>query len=458
MEKNRQEAKLGVTDNACRVTAVQQDSAVRDNSQLSAELEQQKDLLNKVKDELHREIKKRETVEAALRKSEKKLQQFVQSIPAICLLLDEDGKIIEYFGNNDGLFKIANKEAREALLGKFFRETAAAISNKVRLTVQSNKSQSVIYKVSMAGGIRFFESRMAPVRHLADGKKAVAAMILDITERWEAEYRLRYSYVLRRRSDFFDDIIAGNIAGEHLAAQAKIYGVDVSGLFCCCLLDVRGWPAFKESGGFGPPVQIVTKLIEVLEDNEKCAIWNTREGIGALVSLTGCGDTRQISLQFAARLERKVQSFDSSLSVWIGISNPHTGGDGIGNAFRQARSALAAVRKLDKSGEALCHFRDIGVVQLLAGLSDKQALEFVQENLEGIIRYDAKKGTNLLQTLEVILQSSSLKEAAEKMYIHHKTIAFRKQRIEKILTVSLTNFETKMVLSAAVKLYKLYFY
>lgn len=458
MEKNRQECKLGVTENERRFTAVQQASTVRESCKLAAELEQQKKLLDKFKVELRREIEKREAIEAVLRENGRKLKQFIQSMPAICLILDEDGNIVECFDNADKQSRTVNKDTNKSILEQFFRQTSDILLNRIRLTIQTGDPQSVVCKISMAGGIRFFECRMSSMRYLTDTKRTVAAIILDVTERWEDEHRLHYSYVLQRRSDFINTIIDGDLPGsQQLAVEAKTYGIDYSSSFYCCLLVVSDWTAITESGITIPPVRAVTKLIGVLENGEDCVIWNAREGIGVLACLPDCSDACQTSMQFAENLEKKVKSFDASLSVWIGISNPQTGYDGIKYGFQQAQGALAAARCLEKDGKSLCHFRDIGVVQLLAGLDNKQALEFVQENLEEIIRYDAKKGTNLLQTLEVLLESSNLKEAADKMYIHHKTIAFRKQRIEKIMAVSLDNFETKMVLSAAIKLYRLYF-
>jgi len=48
-----------------------------------------------------------------------------------------------------------------------------------------------------------------------------------------------------------------------------------------------------------------------------------------------------------------------------------------------------------------------------------------------------------------------LKEAAAKLFVHLKTIDFRKKRIEKILGVSLDHVETRMTLALAVRLLKL---
>lgn len=79
----------------------------------------------------------------------------------------------------------------------------------------------------------------------------------------------------------------------------------------------------------------------------------------------------------------------------------------------------------------------------------------MEDNIGKIIEYDQEKGTDLLNTLEEFLQNSSLRETAEKMFLHPKSIVFRKQRIEKILGISIESFEMRITLAVAIKLYKL---
>ena len=107
-------------------------------------------------------------------------------------------------------------------------------------------------------------------------------------------------------------------------------------------------------------------------------------------------------------------------------------------------------------GKTINYFREIGILQLLADMGGQQTTrEFILEKIGKLLDYDRKKGTNLVLTLEEVLQNNNLKEAAKRMYIHYKTMAFRKQRIEKILGVSLDDFEIKLALATAIKLYRL---
>jgi DNA-binding PucR family transcriptional regulator len=47
------------------------------------------------------------------------------------------------------------------------------------------------------------------------------------------------------------------------------------------------------------------------------------------------------------------------------------------------------------------------------------------------------------------------KEAAERSFVHHKTILLRKNRIEEILGVSIDDVKTRLTLSTAMKILRL---
>lgn len=48
-----------------------------------------------------------------------------------------------------------------------------------------------------------------------------------------------------------------------------------------------------------------------------------------------------------------------------------------------------------------------------------------------------------------------MKEAADILGVHYKTLMFRKQRLEEILEVSLDNFSSRMAIATALNLMKL---
>jgi DNA-binding PucR family transcriptional regulator len=99
------------------------------------------------------------------------------------------------------------------------------------------------------------------------------------------------------------------------------------------------------------------------------------------------------------------------------------------------------------------HFHDGQAYQLLYPLADGQdAEEFIERMVGNLLDYDRNNNTDLMITLKRILQSSNLKVVAEEMFLHHKTIVSRKQRIESILGTSLEPFDVRFNIAIALHL------
>ena len=64
------------------------------------------------------------------------------------------------------------------------------------------------------------------------------------------------------------------------------------------------------------------------------------------------------------------------------------------------------------------------------------------------------KRQEYFETLEALLGATTQKTAAEKLFVHEKTVQFRKQRIEATLGCSLDNAAQRMALSMAMRYWK----
>ncbi len=98
------------------------------------------------------------------------------------------------------------------------------------------------------------------------------------------------------------------------------------------------------------------------------------------------------------------------------------------------------------------NYGEIGVFQFLPAVLDSDHVkDFVQRTLGKLAEYDRIQGTELMHTLEKILQTDNLKMVAKQFYVHRQTVLFRKRRIETVLGVSLDDFETRLALGMALK-------
>lgn len=82
-------------------------------------------------------------------------------------------------------------------------------------------------------------------------------------------------------------------------------------------------------------------------------------------------------------------------------------------------------------------------------------IEWAYKFLEPIIKYDAEKSGCLFDTLKVILfANTSLRETADRLFIHKNTLMYRKKLIERMLNTTIE--EKKFLLSLAVAIISLH--
>lgn len=117
------------------------------------------------------------------------------------------------------------------------------------------------------------------------------------------------------------------------------------------------------------------------------------------------------------------------LRVAAGVSGSVDAVSRFPEAFREARLALSAA-SLPK--EPVVVFDELGVLRfLLAPGSGVELDAFARRILGPLLSYDEAHGTRLVQTLEAYLEADcNLQRAAKRLYIHHKTLRYRLQRIQ----------------------------
>ncbi|MGB2939073.1 MAG: GAF domain-containing protein [Candidatus Dormiibacterota bacterium] len=135
---------------------------------------------------------------------------------------------------------------------------------------------------------------------------------------------------------------------------------------------------------------------------------------------------------------------------------------GIGNATQdvhelprshdEARQSLRLARR----GGALrqvASYRNLGAFRLLLEVQNPLALaRFVEETLGPLMRYQEGRRTPLIETLERLsAEHWNRRAAARVLHLHVNSLAYRIQRIESLLGVSLEDAETRVALSIALR-------
>ena len=281
----------------------------------------------------------------------------------------------------------------------------------------------------------------------------------DITEQRRQELLLKATYERNKKNELMNELVLERLPSRKtLADAARMLGMRTVQPINCYLVTIGTFQGkTKEGWGDQPETfqQTVDSLVDELSD-DTCLAWESRDGIGVI-----CFDTtekapgKEEQLQQAECLRQSVHRMFPDVTVSIGIAEHASGLSEIGVRYQQASVAVKAGRRFWPLA-GVYHYLDIGIFQLLPCLRDRQQVDaFIGRTLGGLLQYDGKKQAEYLETLEVIIESDNLKEAAGRLAIHYKTLMFRKQRLESILGCSLDNFSSRMTLAAAVRLMKL---
>ncbi|SFG84847.1 PAS domain S-box-containing protein [Desulfotomaculum arcticum] len=399
-------------------------------------------------------------VEALRLESEKRLKEFARAMPDTSFIIDEDGRYVEIFGNNVNFPPISREKFKGHTIHQLLdQELADTLLNEIRQTIVTGRQRSLVFQMDLGQKEKIaVEGRLAPMSYLNDGKKTVAVSLTNITERRKAEKMLQFTYNLQRKSDFFNDIISGQgTMDKKIMATAENWGIDLTRPLFCCLVQIDKATGLHKNDqdnltDFQCPKN---NIIALLSDDEEYVLWDNRDHIGIFCYSVDTADEWLVSMQAAKRIREKISSYIPGLIITIGVSRMHSGLRSLGKSYEEARSAIIAAKCQGEKNGTIIHYRDIGFYQLIATCEIEHTGEYVQRNIGPLIKYDREKGAGFLQTLEVILESNNLKDAAQRIFLHYKTLAYRKKRIEEILGVSIDQFETRLTLATAIKLHKL---
>lgn len=200
---------------------------------------------------------------------------------------------------------------------------------------------------------------------------------------------------------------------------------------------------------------LVALMMDALEEDSRI-VWECANGIGVIyfgiIPFAGIIDEQK---RIAEQLRQIISSRTGEVEISIGIAEISNDISQIGAHYRQAVWALDVGMKVWPQNKTY-HYLELGAFQVLPYIDDSTPRnEFIEITLGKLLRYDNKKNVDFLQTLETLLLSVNLKEAAARLSIHYQTLMFQKRRMEKILGVSLEEPLARMSILTALFLLKL---
>ena len=140
------------------------------------------------------------------------------------------------------------------------------------------------------------------------------------------------------------------------------------------------------------------------------------------------------------------------LSISWGVSRIHEDAFALASAFEEATTALTAALRLGVRNVAL--YDELGIVRLLLGSgSDPDLHTFIDEVTGPLLAYDEEHDGSLILTLRTYFDANcSQKTAAERLFIHHKTMRYRLERIRQLTGLDLTQHEDRLRADVALRI------
>lgn len=137
----------------------------------------------------------------------------------------------------------------------------------------------------------------------------------------------------------------------------------------------------------------------------------------------------------------------------FGIGDYHKGIEGMRPSYREALTALHIGGEIGGSG-SITTFGELGVYRLLCNHAvANDARKFCDDYLLPVIDYDKEYNSELMMTLNVYMEcGQNLRKTAEKIFIHHNTVRYRLNLIEKLLKLSFGKADDILAVEIALKI------
>ena len=410
------------------------------------------------------DVTERRQAEMALQESNAKFRRLVQKTPLPLCFINREGTVgylndrfSETFGyTGEDLRTLVDwwelaypdKKYRQWVMEKW--EDAVEKANLEGKDIEAGE-----FKISCKNG----EVRTAGVVGIMMENNILIALT-DVTERRRQERLLKASYERKKKNELLNELVQERLPSKQtLTASARMLGMRVIEPFNCYIIAVDAYRGKHRSEWVHKRdeyQQLIDSLVDELAD-EACITWESNEGVGVLwFDTLSPMDRKEDQIQQAESLRSAIARVSPEVEVSIGIAERVATLTEIGVHYRQAVVAAGTGRRVWPKAK-IYHYLDIGVFQLLPYLQDKKQVDaYIERMLGPLLRYDKKKREEYLDTLEIIIISDNLKEAAQQLAIHYKSLMFRKQRLEEILGISLDVFATRMAVATAVHLMKLH--
>jgi len=285
------------------------------------------------------------------------------------------------------------------------------------------------------------------------GTEAVAVIL--VKKRASDEIERKY------KNNFLNDIIRGEIkTKEEIIEKGKVFNIDLSNEYLFFLLDIESFDqkTFHKS---------ISKSFEFVFDTyfskaQNSIVWSNNDNIFIFYPMPKKVQRDKDSIRKMAKdlgndIKEKIDNNIKEFSFTVGIGTFYSDIMEQKKSYHEAKEAIRLGKLIWGSGRVY-HYDELETYNILMQCSNEKKLkEFINRKIGPLLNHDKKYNARLVATLKSILENDcNIKETSEKMFLHRKTVAYRRDQIEEVLNISLNDMEEKFSIYMALKIKDIY--
>ena len=378
---------------------------------------------------------------------EKLIGAFASVLGKRVLLVNRYEKVIADSENEQGSYPLKREEFEPWLLDKqikgyriWIREDKKGLYHLI-LPIYPLKEQKVF--LVMEG----FEEEITDVEQsiIEDGMKMISIELLKRTSVIEVENRFRY--------DLLDMIVSGEKLDETaIREKTEQSGWNFYGNFMVVIAETGG--DIRDGSKDGAAYVLADYISNVPEIK---ITYYMRVRSSVLYIILQEEDAQRLKMA-ADELCRNLQSYarkNLSDQVRIGLGGVADRMELIHRSYHEAQEAISIGKT---TGKNYTDFSRLGVMKILYNATNRQMLEeAVPESIRNLCRYDRENKSTLLKSLQVYFSvNCNASRAAERLFIHYKTMLYRLEKIKSVTGLNLEDSEERLEAEVGLKILALF--
>lgn len=164
---------------------------------------------------------------------------------------------------------------------------------------------------------------------------------------------------------------------------------------------------------------------------------------------------REECQEIISLIQRNKKSVKNVLRIYFAVSRFNIS---VENLSREYNNLSSVIKMMKKEDENICYREDLGLINVIfAADNTKNLIEYKNETIGKLEKYDAENNTNYVGILKTYLEKDcNMNDAAKEFYLHRNTFAYHMNKISELLNVDLYSMNDRTKLLVAIKIKDLY--